>query len=102
MSIDMYQTSIPVFVKMLGNLSAILEKGDAHAKAKNIDPSVFINYRLAPDMYPLSKQVQIATDMAKGCAARLARLEVPAMKTMKPRLPTYKRALPRPSLLSKA
>lgn len=78
MSIDMYQTSIPVFVKMLGNLSAILEKGDAHAKANNIDPSVFVNYRLAPDMYPLSKQVQIATDMAKGCAARLARLEVPS------------------------
>lgn len=76
MIIDMYQASIPVFVKMLGNLSAILEKGDAHAKAKNIDPSVFINYRLAPDMYPLSKQVQIATDMAKGCAARLAGLEV--------------------------
>jgi uncharacterized protein len=77
MPIDMHQTSIPVFVKMLGNLSAILEKGDAHAKAKNIDPSVFINYRLAPDMYPLSTQVQIATDVAKGCAARLAGLEVP-------------------------
>ncbi|MEQ1546051.1 DUF1993 family protein [Methyloglobulus sp.] len=78
MPIDMHQASIPVFVKMLGNLSAILEKGDAHAKAKNIDPTVFINYRLAPDMYPLSKQVQIATDMAKGCAARLAGLEVPS------------------------
>lgn len=77
MTIDMYQSSIPVFVKMLGNLSAILKKGDAYAKEKNIDPSVFINYRLAPDMYPMSKQVQIATDMAKGCAARLAGLEVP-------------------------
>ncbi len=78
MPIDMYQASIPVFVKMLGNLSAILEKGDVYAKAKNIDPSVFINYRLAPYMYPLSKQVQIATDMAKGCAARLAGVEVPS------------------------
>jgi hypothetical protein len=77
MSIDMYQASIPAIVKMLGNLSAILEKGDAHAKANNMNQSVFINYRLAPDMYPLSKQVQIATDMAKGCAARLAGLEVP-------------------------
>lgn len=55
MSIDMYQASIPVFVKMLGNLSALLEKGDTHAKVNNLDQSVFINYRLAPDMYPLSK-----------------------------------------------
>ena len=78
MSIDMYQASIPVFVKMLGNLSAILDKASLHAEARNIDQSVFINYRLAPDMYPLSRQVQIATDMAKGCAARLAELEVPS------------------------
>ena len=78
MPIDMYQASIPVFVKMLGNLSVILDKAAAHAEAKNIDPSVFTNYRLASDMYPLSKQVQIATDMAKGCAARLAVLEVPS------------------------
>ncbi len=76
MSIDMYQASIPVFVKMLGNLSAILEKAAAYAEAKNIDPAAFINFRLAPDMYPLSRQVQIATDMVKGCAARLAGLEV--------------------------
>ncbi|MBM4208491.1 MAG: DUF1993 domain-containing protein [Gammaproteobacteria bacterium] len=78
MAIDMYQSSIPVFTRMLGNLSAILEKGEVHAKAKNIDPSVFINARLAPDMYPLTKQVQIATDMVKGCAARLAGVEVPS------------------------
>jgi hypothetical protein len=78
MSIDMYQASIPVFIKMLGNLSAILDKAAIHAKMKDIDPSALINYRLAPDMYPLSKQVQIATDMAKGCAARLAGLEVPS------------------------
>lgn len=78
MSIDMYQTSIPVFIRMLGNLSAILDKAAAYATAKNIDPSVFINARLAPDMYPLSRQVQIATDMVKGCAARLAGLEVPS------------------------
>ncbi|CAG7857601.1 hypothetical protein MCAMS1_02490 [biofilm metagenome] len=78
MSLDMYQTSIPVFVRMLGNLSTILDKGAAHAKANNIDPSVFINARLAADMYPLSRQVQIATDMVKGCAARLAGLEVPS------------------------
>ncbi|MGZ0077412.1 DUF1993 domain-containing protein [Methylomonas sp. YC3] len=77
MSIDMYQASIQVFIKMLGNLSKILDKAAIHAEAKNIDQSVFINYRLAPDMFPLSKQVQIATDMVKGCAARLAGLEIP-------------------------
>ncbi len=78
MSLSMYQASIPVFVKFLGNLSTILEKGAAHAEAKKIEPSVLINSRLAADMYPLSRQIQIATDVAKGCAARLAGIEVPS------------------------
>lgn len=78
MSITMYQASIPVFVRMLGNLSAILDKAAAHAEVKKIDPSVFITARLAPDMYPLSRQVQIAADVAKGCAARLAGIDVPS------------------------
>ncbi len=78
MSLDMYQASIPVFVRMLGNLSAILEKASAYAAGKKIDPAVLANARLAPDMYPLSKQIQIATDMAKGCAARLAGIDVPS------------------------
>ncbi|MCX7097289.1 MAG: DUF1993 family protein [Methylococcales bacterium] len=78
MSLSLYQASIPVFVRMLGNLSAILAKAAAHAEDKKIDPAIFVNARLAPDMYPLSRQVQIATDMAKGCAARLAGLEVPS------------------------
>jgi hypothetical protein len=78
MTIDMYQASIPVLARMLGNLSAILEKAENHAKAKNIDPSIFVNARLAPDMYPLSRQIQITTDIAKGCAARLAGIEVPS------------------------
>lgn len=73
----MYQATIPVLVRGLNNLSAILDKAEAHAAAKNLDPAVFINGRLAPDMYPLPNQVQIATDMAKGCAARLAGLEIP-------------------------
>jgi hypothetical protein len=77
MSLSMYQASVPVFVRMLDNLSKILELAVQHAEEKKIDPSVLINARLAPDMYPLSRQVQIATDMAKGCAARLAGLEVP-------------------------
>jgi hypothetical protein len=73
----MYQASVPTFVRFLGNLSSILDKVIAHAAAKKIDESVFINARLAEDMYSLSRQIQIATDMAKGCAARLAGVEVP-------------------------
>ena len=78
MSLTMYQASIPAFVRMLGNLSAILDKAAAHAEAKKIAPAIFINARLAPDMFPLSRQVQIATEMVKGCAARLAGIEVPS------------------------
>lgn len=74
----MYQASVPVLVHMLENLSKILDKGFAHAEAKKIAPAVFVNARLSPDMYPLSRQIQIATDMAKGCAARLAGIEVPS------------------------
>ena len=78
MSLTMYQASIPAFVRMLDNLSTILNKAAAHAEAKKIAPAIFINARLAPDMFPLSRQVQIATDMVKGCAARLAGIEVPS------------------------
>jgi hypothetical protein len=74
----MYQASVPVFSRMLENLSAILAKGAAHAEAKKIDPAIFINARLAPDMFALARQVQIASDAAKGCVARLAGAEVPS------------------------
>jgi len=78
MTISMYQVSIPVFLRGLENLTTILAKGAAHAEAKKIDPAVFVNARLAPDMFPLARQVQIASDAAKGCVARLAGAEVPA------------------------
>ncbi len=78
MSLSMYQSTIPVFIRQLSNLSAILKKAEEHAALKKIEPEVFINARLAPDMYPLSRQVQIATDGVKGCAARLAGVEVPS------------------------
>ncbi len=78
MSISLYQVSIPVFVRALENLAAILDKAEQHAQAKKIDASIFVNARLAPDMYPLSRQVQIATDIAKGGAARLAGIELPS------------------------
>lgn len=77
MSLSMSQASVPVLLRTLSNFIAILEKGKAHAEAKKIDPSVLINFRLYPDMLPLSKQVQIASDMAKGGGARLAGVEVP-------------------------
>jgi hypothetical protein len=63
---------------MLGNLTEILKKAEEHADAKKIDHCVFINARLAPDMFPLSRQVQITTDSVKGCAARLAGIEIPS------------------------
>lgn len=78
MTLSMYQASVPVFIRMLTNLSAVLKKGEAHAQSKKIDPAVFTGARLAPDMFPLVRQVQIATDQVKGCAARLAGMEPPA------------------------
>ncbi len=78
MSLSMYQASVPVFVRMLTNLSAILKKGEVHAQGKKIDPAVFTGARLAPDMLPLVRQIQIASDQVKGCAARLAGMEPPA------------------------
>lgn len=77
MSISMYQASIPVFVRALGNLSHVLGKAAAHAAQHKIDPGVLLAARLYPNMFPLSRQIQIATDMAKGAAARLAGVERP-------------------------
>jgi uncharacterized protein len=80
MTISMYQASVPVFVKGLTNLKAILEKAAAHAQAHKIDDAVFVTARLYPNMLPLSKQVQIASDFARGTSARLAGTEPPAME----------------------
>ena len=71
MAYDIYDASIPSLIHMLGSLSAILAKGEAHG---GIDPS---EARLAPDMLPLKNQVFIATDGAKGCGARLAGVDIP-------------------------
>lgn len=78
MQISMYQASVPVFIRALNNLAAILEKAAAHAEARKIDPTVLVNSRLYPDMLSLAKQVQIASDSAKGGAARLAGVEIPS------------------------
>jgi uncharacterized protein len=78
MTLSLYQASVPVLARALNNLSAILGKAMVHAEARKIDPAVFINARLAPDMFPLARQVQSASDSAKGCAARLAGVGIPS------------------------
>ena len=78
MTLSMYQASLPVFIRGLENLAGILKKAESHALAKKFDPAVLINSRLAPDMFPLLRQVQIASDGVKGCAARLAGVDVPS------------------------
>ena len=80
MSQDMYQASIPVLIRMLNNLKKVLQKGEKFANSRKIDETVLLNARLAPDMFPLTRQIQIATDNAKGCAARLAGKKVPSYK----------------------
>jgi uncharacterized protein len=77
MNLSMYQASAPRFANTLKNLSAILDKAAAHCEAKKIDPLVLTGARLFPDMLPLSRQVQIACDTAKGAVARLAGAEIP-------------------------
>ena len=77
MTISMYQASVPRFINILGNLSNILDKAQAHVEAKKIDAAVLPSYRLFPDMLPMTKQVQIACDAAKGVVARLAGIEIP-------------------------
>jgi len=77
MPINMYTASVPTFVRKLGSLSKWLDKAEAHAQAKKFDGSVYLAARLAPDMLPFTKQVQIACDGAKFCVARLAGVEAP-------------------------
>ncbi len=77
MAISMYQSSVPVFTRMLTNLSAILGKAAEHAATRKIDPAVLLGARLFPDMFSLTRQVQVACDFAKGAAARLAGVEPP-------------------------
>jgi len=77
MSISMYQASVPVLLHGLTNLQNIIGKAQAHAAEKQIDPAALTGDRLFPDMFPMYRQIYIATDLAKGCAARLAGLEPP-------------------------
>ncbi len=71
MSLSMYDVTVPAFLRAFANLSAILAKAEAHAKATGLDPNVYLEARLAPDMLPLTGQIQRASDTAKGCVVRL-------------------------------
>ena len=87
MPISMYLASLPPILRTLTNLREILEKAAAHADAKKIDPSILVNARLYPDMLSLSRQVQIATDISKGAASRLAGVEPPKYEDNESTLP---------------
>ena len=75
--LSIYQATIPPLKRTLSNLAAILQKGEEYADAKKVEHHVLLNSRLFVDMYPLTRQVQIATDMSKGAGARLASVEIP-------------------------
>ena len=77
MSISMYAASVPVFRQILNSLSEILGKAEIHASERKIDPPALLQARLYPDMFALSRQIQIAADFAKGACARLAGADVP-------------------------
>jgi hypothetical protein len=87
MSISMHSASAPVFVKMLGNLLGWLDKAEAHAAARKFDAANYLGLRLAPDMLPLTRQVQIASDSAKGAMARLAGADAPKWEDNEATLP---------------
>ena len=90
MALSMYQASVPVFVKTLGNLAAILDKAAGFAAAKKVDQSVLLGYRLAPDMLNFARQIQIAAEHAKGAPARLAGMEPPSYENTETNLAELK------------
>ena len=90
MNISMYHASAPRFINTLKNLSSILDKAQAHAEAKKIDPEVLTGARLYPDMFALARQVQIACDTAKGAVARLAGVEIPKHEDFEKTIPELK------------
>ena len=77
MPLSMHSTSVPVLQRMLNNMLAWLDKAEAHAKARKFDPNNYLALRLAPDMLPFARQIQIASDTTKNCVARLAGIEPP-------------------------
>ena len=93
MTISMYNASIPVMIKMLGNLETILDKAIAHAAARKIDDAAFVEARLFPDMFTFARQIRITTDMAKGAGARLAGIDIPKFEDTEKTLPELRARL---------
>ena len=90
MPLSMYDASVPAFVRMLNQLDQMLDKAAAHAEAKKIDPLVLTGARLAPDMFPLSRQIVIACDFCKGALSRLAGKDVPNWPDTETAIPELK------------
>ncbi|MFL6797357.1 MAG: DUF1993 family protein [Xanthobacteraceae bacterium] len=90
MTISMYQVSAPIFIQFLASLSAVLDKAAAFAEAKKIDASVLLNTRLAPDMFPLVRQVRAATDHAVNGCGRLAGADMPSFSNTEATIPELK------------
>lgn len=95
MSLSMYESSVPVLLRFLRNLSAFLDAAQVLAEQKKFDSVVLVRARLAPDMLDLAKQVQIASDTAKGCAARLAGIEPPSFPDTESSIEELKQRLAR-------
>ena len=90
MSLTLYDISIPPFIRMLGNLSVFLDHAEAYASANNKPLSAFLEAKLADDMHPLPRQIQMASDGAKGAGARLAGIEAPSMADTETTFPELK------------
>ena len=90
MTLSMHQVSVPVFQRSLQALSNCIDKAEAHVEARKIDPAALMNFRFYPDMFPFYRQIQSATDHAKGAPARLAGIEVPKFEDVETGLPELK------------
>src|SRR5262245_40836921 len=90
MTISMYKASVPIFLQFLTSLSAVLDKAAAYAEAKKVEPAVLLNTRLAPDMFPLVRQVRAATDHAINACARLAGADMPSFSNTETTIPELK------------
>ena len=95
MAIDLYESTVPLLLHHLGSLDRLLDKAAEHAAARGFDPGNLLRARLAPDMFDLTRQIQIATDQAKGCGARLAGVEVPKFEDVETTIPELKARIAR-------
>lgn len=95
MAIDLYESTVPLLLHHLGSLDRLLDKAAEHAAARGFDPANLLRARLSPDMFDLTRQIQIATDQAKGCGARLAGVEVPKFEDVETTIPELKARIAR-------